>query len=381
VSGGLVPPGQPDLDAAENEAPVIALVRRLEGDGLIDDVSLRTGDLEDLSLGQVESLLRFFSALHRRSVWWVGDLYRFAEDRWGEEASQLASATGLNLATLTRYVQLAREFPPHSRFPGLGMSHHRLVIGLDARARRAWLGRALAGDGPGEGPWTTERLRDELGLAGVMKPRDASPEPAEISNEDPQGLDVVRELRPRDTDSTTSGLFMGPSRPGYSDEWFTPLDWIGAVREVLHVIDLDPASCEGANRAVQATKYFDLHTDGLSRDWWGRAFLNPPFSRAREFVEKLLAEYRARNVKAAILLLNSQAVHAEYAQPLFDFPLCFSRGRIAFQRPNESRESRPLTGSVFAYLGPEPHRFATVFAQLGNVVVRHPRPPAVLEAT
>jgi len=39
-------------------------------------------------------------------------------------------------------------------------------------------------------------------------------------------------------------------------EWYTPLDYINAVREVMGDIDLDPASCIEANTIVKAKKYF-----------------------------------------------------------------------------------------------------------------------------
>jgi hypothetical protein len=51
-----------------------------------------------------------------------------------------------------------------------------------------------------------------------------------------------------------------------SAEWFTPPRYIEAVREVLGAIDLDPASCESANRIVQATRYFTAADNGYTRD-------------------------------------------------------------------------------------------------------------------
>ena len=47
-----------------------------------------------------------------------------------------------------------------------------------------------------------------------------------------------------------------------SPEWFTPACYIKAVREVLSSIDLDPASCEAANRIVQARCYFTAADNG-----------------------------------------------------------------------------------------------------------------------
>jgi hypothetical protein len=190
VSGDLVRSGQLDLDAGENEEPITALVRRLERAGLIDEVALHTEDLQDLSLDQADGLLRFFAGLHRGSAWWLGDLNAFAEARWNEEASQLADATSLNKDTIARYTTTAREFPPRERVAGLGISHHRLVTHLDAGVRRAWLERARAGDNAGEGPWTVDRLREELQLAGLKRDgrkhvQDSNPGSAEISRLEP----------------------------------------------------------------------------------------------------------------------------------------------------------------------------------------------------
>jgi hypothetical protein len=39
-----------------------------------------------------------------------------------------------------------------------------------------------------------------------------------------------------------------------SAEWFTPPCYIKAVREVLGAIDLDPASCEAANRTHESER-------------------------------------------------------------------------------------------------------------------------------
>jgi ParB family chromosome partitioning protein len=46
-----------------------------------------------------------------------------------------------------------------------------------------------------------------------------------------------------------------------SNEWFTPAENIEAARTVLGAIDLDPASCELADRTVRATHYFTAQDD------------------------------------------------------------------------------------------------------------------------
>jgi hypothetical protein len=53
-----------------------------------------------------------------------------------------------------------------------------------------------------------------------------------------------------------------------SAEWFTPPCYIEAAREVLGAIDLDPASCEAANRT------HELERPGLRRRTYAGAALS-----------------------------------------------------------------------------------------------------------
>lgn len=76
------------------------------------------------------------------------------------------------------------------------------------------------------------------------------------------------------------------------DEWYTPLWIIERARIAFGGdIDLDPASCELANRTVQAKRYISPPDDGLLHEWAGNVWINPPFSEAQTgaFVDKALA--------------------------------------------------------------------------------------------
>jgi len=64
------------------------------------------------------------------------------------------------------------------------------------------------------------------------------------------------------------------------------------VRQVMGSITLDPASCAAAQEVVQADVFFTVKEDGLSRSWFGNAWLNPPFvSWGQKFIEKLLLHF------------------------------------------------------------------------------------------
>ena len=61
-------------------------------------------------------------------------------------------------------------------------------------------------------------------------------------------------------------------------EWWTPAELVEAARDVLGVIELDPASCAGAQATVRARRFHTLEDDGLAQEWSGAVWLNPPGS-------------------------------------------------------------------------------------------------------
>lgn len=158
-----------------------------------------------------------------------------------------------------------------------------------------------------------------------------------------------------------------------SNEWYTPAPYIEAAREVMGGIDLDPASCDEANETVRALTYYTAECSGLEKPWDGRVWLNPPYGRAPNghsnaalWSAKLLEEFKAGGVESACLLVGANTDTAWF-QPLWDYPICFVRGRIQFDGPNAGQSN--TQGSAIVYLGPDEELFAQVFSQFGPVVV------------
>ena len=155
-----------------------------------------------------------------------------------------------------------------------------------------------------------------------------------------------------------------------SVEWYTPAIYLDATREVMGSIDLDPASNPAANEVVQATTFYTAEDDGLSKEWAGNVWLNPPYGSAcAAFVQRLCDEYKAGAVKQAIILVNSNSNDTSWFRPLWDQVLCFSYGRVNFYGP-QGQESGPTHGSCFVYFGPNEIEFGQVFSEFGAVVVR-----------
>ena len=159
-------------------------------------------------------------------------------------------------------------------------------------------------------------------------------------------------------------------RDGYdSDEWYTPRWVIEAARSVMGEIDLDPASCALAQDVVQAGLFWSKTQGGERMGWFGRVWLNPPYSAPALFVEKLMSEYRDGSVKQAVVLLNNATETGWFQALLARFPVCFLSKRLAFWRHDHADVGARQGQAVF-YLGPDVERFCEVFGEFGIVVRR-----------
>ena len=173
--------------------------------------------------------------------------------------------------------------------------------------------------------------------------------------------------------ATNNGVMVGPelvrqARPpaigkfdtllsSYSgdNEWYTPAKYIEMAREVLGTTDVDPASNATAQKTVRAATHYTVDNSGLDKEWRGRVWMNPPYSRPEinRFADKLLAELSAGRTEAAIVLTNNSGDTA-WHQALAGAckAICVTRGRIKFESPTRASKSPPA-GQSFFYFGPD----------------------------
>lgn len=161
-----------------------------------------------------------------------------------------------------------------------------------------------------------------------------------------------------------------------SEEWYSPVAFVKAVRQMLGGIDLDPASCTLANKVVQATTYFTKEDDGLKQEWHGKIFLNPPYGRVgtdrqkgltEVWIEKLIAEHRAGHVSEAILLVNAYLYKRWFARLLWEHLVCVPTGRLEFWNAQDKAGRSPHS-SALVYFGVQEQRFIDIFSSFGPVV-------------
>jgi ParB family chromosome partitioning protein len=153
------------------------------------------------------------------------------------------------------------------------------------------------------------------------------------------------------------------------EHWYTPARYIEAARNVLGEIDLDPASDHHAQQTVRANQFFTLADHSLLRPWYGRVWLNPPYSRGRieQFVGHLIGELADGHVAAAILLTHANTDTNWFDQAGGDCAaLCLTRGRIRFEDA-DGNKAAPDRGQAFFYFGPHRDRFWDVFRLFGSI--------------
>lgn len=111
---------------------------------------------------------------------------------------------------------------------------------------------------------------------------------------------------------------------GQTDVWLTPLEIVRA----LGAFDLDPCAYPGH---PTARSLFTESEDGLSKQWMGRVWLNPPYSQVERWVERLADHGRG-------VALVFARVDTKWAQKILPraHSVFFPAGRIRFLRADGS---------------------------------------------
>lgn len=153
-----------------------------------------------------------------------------------------------------------------------------------------------------------------------------------------------------------------------TDQWYTPVEIIDRVKAVFGgTIDLDPASCEEANKTVTALNYFTEQENGLGLNWRGNVFCNPPYSTPRigQFCEKVVNEYEKNNIHSAIYLLKEGATNAWF-RPLRPYLIGYLDKRVKFVDGTTGKicES-PRSGHCLVYLGSDIKKFISIMSAGG----------------
>jgi len=151
-----------------------------------------------------------------------------------------------------------------------------------------------------------------------------------------------------------------------SDDHNTPRHILDMVMAVMGEIDLDPCSNSKESPNVPAKYHYTKSDDGLSKKWFGRVYMNPPYGdEIPKWVGKLVDTFESGEVKEAIALLPARTDTAWFNQ-VCSYTICFVRGRLKF---GDANNSAPFPSAV-VYLGSRSKRFIKAFSEIGPVFQR-----------
>lgn len=131
------------------------------------------------------------------------------------------------------------------------------------------------------------------------------------------------------------------------DEWSTPPHFFAAVSKNHGPFDLDPC-CRP--ETAKAPVYFTKDNNGLKQDWFGRVWINPPYSNPSPWCEKAATEVAAGRAELVVMLLPA-AVDTHwfhnFVVPYADVE--FIRGRMRFiDFDGKPSKGSPKGGNVLA---------------------------------
>jgi len=171
---------------------------------------------------------------------------------------------------------------------------------------------------------------------------------------------IIEENKPKAHVSNNSG----------ENEWYTPECYIESARLVMGSIDLDPASSIIANERVKANKFYTQDEDGLSFDWYGNVWMNPPYAQPLifQFISKLI---ESREINQAIILVNN-GTETQWGQLLLSnsSAVCFHQSRIRFIDKYGNLGQAPLQGQMICYIGSNIDNFVNEFKQYGTTYTK-----------
>lgn len=124
-----------------------------------------------------------------------------------------------------------------------------------------------------------------------------------------------------------------------SDEHYTPKSLFDAMALTF---DLDVAAPEFGVPWLPAKNHYSLQNDGLENDWYGRVWLNPPYSKPTPWVDKFIDH---GNGVALLVVSKSKWFHKLWEAA---HGICPTPRELKFERPDGHRRQIAFQTFLFA---------------------------------
>ena len=128
-----------------------------------------------------------------------------------------------------------------------------------------------------------------------------------------------------------------------SDDWATPQDFFDKMSSVWGPFDLDVCASPGN---AKCRRFFTKEDNGLSKDWLGRCWMNPPYGRAIGAWMKKAYEESLRGAQVVVCLVPARTDTAWWHDYAAKGQVTFIRGRIKF---GGHQNSAPFPSAVVVF--------------------------------
>jgi phage N-6-adenine-methyltransferase len=126
------------------------------------------------------------------------------------------------------------------------------------------------------------------------------------------------------------------------DEWATPRDRFREWnREFRFTLD---AAATASNALCR--RFFTADDDALTKKWRGRVWLNPPYSRVAEFVEKAYSEVQDGHASVVVALVPARTDTRWWHDYVIKGEVRFMRGRLKF---GDTTNSAPFPSALVIF--------------------------------
>ena len=131
-----------------------------------------------------------------------------------------------------------------------------------------------------------------------------------------------------------------------SDHWETPWGVVKELEAEFGVFDLDPCCTQAT---AKAPAFYTQEDDGLSKSWFGRVFLNPPYSKPAPWLEKAWSTTRSGSAVLVVALLPVRTDTRWFHSFVKDrAEVRFIKGRVKFIGWQGTPIPSPKNPSMFA---------------------------------
>ena len=130
-------------------------------------------------------------------------------------------------------------------------------------------------------------------------------------------------------------------------DWETPPDLFADLEAEFGPFNLDVCATDLNAKVVP---FFSPEDDGLSRDWYGVCWCNPPYGRQiGKWIAKAHEEARAGRATTVMLIPSRTDTAYWHEHVMFASLVRFLRGRVRFLRDGEPGDAAPFPSAVVVF--------------------------------